>query len=49
LSRGWYHWKEGGHKGRVKEGKYDGSTMNSCMKMKPVETVLRKGGIKKKD
>jgi hypothetical protein len=33
LSGDWCQWKEGKAKERVKEGKYGGSTMYSCMKM----------------
>jgi hypothetical protein len=29
----WYQWEEVGHLERVKESKYGGSTLNSCMKM----------------
>jgi hypothetical protein len=32
-TRGWYQWEKEGHKERVKEGKYGGNTMYSCMKM----------------
>jgi hypothetical protein len=33
LSRSEYQWEEGGHKERVKDGKYSGGILYSCMKM----------------
>jgi hypothetical protein len=33
LSEGWYQLEQGGHKERVKEGKYGGNIIYSCMKM----------------
>jgi hypothetical protein len=43
LPWGWYQWKGGGDKERVKKGKYGGSTifMYCNGTMKRVETVLR--------
>jgi hypothetical protein len=34
LSRGGYQWDSGRLKEKVKEGKYDGCILNSCMKIK---------------
>jgi hypothetical protein len=33
LSGGWYRWEGGEYQKRVKEGKYVGNIMYSCMKM----------------
>jgi hypothetical protein len=33
-NRGWYQWKEGGHKEKVKEGEYGETIKYSCVKMK---------------
>jgi hypothetical protein len=43
LSGGWYQWEWGGHKERVKEGKYIGSTVKMRKKMRPFEIVQRRG------
>jgi hypothetical protein len=34
LSRGWYQWKGGGYKERVKEAECNENIMYSCMKWK---------------
>jgi ATP phosphoribosyltransferase len=43
LSRVGYQWEKGEHKERVKARECHGNIMYSCMKMKPVETILRTG------
>jgi MOSC domain-containing protein YiiM len=49
LFETWDQWEGEAHKERVKKGKYGENIMYSCIKMvkmRPVETILRRSGNK---